>query len=275
MRKVAKYSTLAFSIVVTSSSFAAFVHNHPVYYQSPDALPPLASAPTNAFFPPKGVHVSAGIAANIEFASTEYFDMEPAATFDNAMTQTIQTGPELRPELLGDLRYYFNKTFWGIRLGYTPTQKTAFDEKYTGEVNNNEVFYKSEPKLKDEYSVRGSVEFGYRLTQRTFVVVNAGLAKDEYQLRYTSTAGQGNNHGTSRTASCFKLNGYVLGAGIERYLTQHIIGSVSYQEVRHNTKNKDLLHAIRFTGNTLFTEPRTTGVTPNDHIVSLALSAQL
>ncbi|MCP4475255.1 MAG: hypothetical protein GY821_11965 [Gammaproteobacteria bacterium] len=66
----------------------------------------------------------------------------------------------------------------------------------------------------------------------------------------------------------------MLGAGIERYLTQHIIGSVSYQEVRHNTKNKDLLHAIKLTSPPTI-EPRTTGVTPTDHIVSFAIIAQL
>ncbi|MCP4475997.1 MAG: outer membrane beta-barrel protein [Gammaproteobacteria bacterium] len=280
MNRIVKYSALVFSIsmVTTSSSVAAVVHSHPVYYQTP-GLPPAApvSAPA-AIFPPTGFHGNVGVGANVEFSSTEYFDMEPAETFNNAMTQTIQTGPKLRPELLAGARYYFNKTFWGLRLGYTPLQKTVFDEKYIGEVDGSGTFYKSAPSLKDKYSVRGGVEFGYRLTPRTFIVAHAGLTTDEYKLRYDSTVDGGDDGetGTHHASSSFHLNGYVIGAGIERYLTQHIIGSVSYQEVRHNTKNKDLLHAISFTSSiNPIIEPRTTGVTPADHIVSFAIIAQL
>ncbi|MCP4474124.1 MAG: outer membrane beta-barrel protein [Gammaproteobacteria bacterium] len=271
MKRMVKYSALVFSIsmVTTSSSVAAVIHSHPVYYQTP-GLPPAA------ILPPTGFHGNVGVGANVEFASTEYFDMEPAETSDNAMTQTIQTGPKLRPELLAGARYYFNKTFWGLRLGYTPLQKTVFKEKYTGEVSNNGDFYKSAPSLKDKYSVRGGVEFGYRLTPRTFIVANAGLTTDGYKLRYDSTIdGEGDTTNTHHASSSFHLNGYVIGAGIERYLTQHIIGSVSYQEVRHNTKNKDLLHATAYSGDELEIEPRTTGVTPADHIVSFAIIAQL
>ncbi|MCP4474929.1 MAG: hypothetical protein GY821_10270 [Gammaproteobacteria bacterium] len=200
---------------------------------------------------------------------------------DNAMTQTIQTGPKLRPELLAGARYYFNKTFWGLRLGYTPLQKTVFKEKYTGDVgNDNGDFYKSEPSLKDKYSIRGGVEFGYRLTPRTFIVANAGLTTDEYKLRYDSTTVHDHSNAddttvTQHASTSFHLNGYVIGAGIERYLTQHIIGLVSYQEVRHNTKNKDLLHIMDASDADIDVEPRTTGVTPADHIVSFAIIAQL
>lgn len=199
--------------------------------------------------------------------------MEPAETRDNAMTQTIQTGPKLRPELLAGARYYFNKTFWGLRLGYTPLQKTVFNEKYVGSESSVATF-KSEPSLKDRYSVRGGVEFGYRLTPRTFIVANAGLTTDEYKLRYDSTLSV-NGNTTYHSATSFNLNGYVIGAGIERYLTQHIIGSVSYQEVRHNTQNKELLHSVEETNNNPDFESLTTGVTPADHIVSFAIIAQL
>ncbi|MCP4474766.1 MAG: hypothetical protein GY821_09440 [Gammaproteobacteria bacterium] len=146
------------------------------------------------------------------------------------------------------------------------------DEKYTGEEDSTDGPRHSWPRLKDEYSVRGSVEFGYRLTQRTFIVANAGLTKDEYNLRYTTSIDSNLGDSVS-TDTTFKLNGYVLGVGIERYLTQHIIGSISYQEVRHNTKNKDMLHAVDSSLDEF--EPRTVGVTPADHIVSVAIMAQL
>ncbi|MCP4474928.1 MAG: hypothetical protein GY821_10265 [Gammaproteobacteria bacterium] len=84
MNEIKKYSALALSIsiIAPSSSFAAVIHNHPAYYQS-SGLPPAppVSVPA-AILPPKGFHGNVGLGANVEFASTEYFDMEPADTND-------------------------------------------------------------------------------------------------------------------------------------------------------------------------------------------------
>lgn len=239
-----KFSLLTMSVVISLPIIAA---------PSKSVLSSLFSGTNN---PGVGVHFDIGMKVNAGYASTKYIDArydEDESGLQGLLNSTpIETnqGPTFAPELFAGIRYYGHKSFIGFHIGDTFTNRRLFHLTYDDYYSNNDTENAIKSTLTNRNTLYGKLFWGYFITSNTDLNISALSIYNHYRLTYqVDGIDSSDDTGSIRYKKNFGGSGYGLGLGIERYLSDHIILSLDYTFVQHDSKNKKL-KAVRFSDGT-------------------------
>lgn len=197
-----------------------------------------------------GLYFDLGVQADVAYSSTKYVE----TTYNRTNSPNIdleqlldskpikgEHGPNFSPTVFAGIRYYYTKrAFIGFHVGDTLTHRKLFRFSYfDGETASNEHDIKI--KLQSHNMLYGKLFFGYFITPWTNFNISALSVYDHYRLTYQVNS-------SDSVVTYHKKpggSGYGVGLGIERYLSDHIIVSLNYTFIQHNSINKKL-HSTRF-----------------------------
>jgi hypothetical protein len=235
----------------------------------------------------EGMHFDLGAQGNVEFSSVKYND-NSLNNYDAAKPRLFSDMPlksrktHITPSIFAGMRYYLPRNmFWGFHVGDTPFYK-RLDKNYRSPEVLKEALYEIHAKLSRINSLYGKLSFGYFITAKTDININALVSWDIYKLEYTRdgyNVDGGNiwvHEGHQTNNDAFSWWGYGLGLGVDRYFSDHIIAALNYAFVMHNSKNKTF-DSFTGSGGTLTT------ISPapirlknmHEHIISVALMYEI
>jgi hypothetical protein len=199
----------------------------------------------------EGMHFDLGAQGNVEFSSVKYNDNslndynDPAKPplFSDMHIKSHKT--HVTPSIFAGMRYYLPRNmFWGFHIGDNPLNKQVLKDNYRSPKVFDEAIYEINAKLARINSLYGKLSFGLFITPKTDININGLLSWDLYKLQYTRDGydvnGVPKHTGHLTNSDSFSWWGYGFGLGVDRYFSDHVIASLNYAFVMHNSKNRTL-----------------------------------